>query len=516
MKKIILLLVLLITQLAAAPASAKTILYVPFDNRPVSLENVKDTARAAGVEIITPQHALLAGRASRGNPDYLWDWLVSCSQQADAIVVSADALLYGSLVGSRVHDYPEEVLAQRAARFARLKQINPSVRLYVFSTIMRTPQASAGGVEPDYYETYGPSIFQITALQDKSELQPLSRNEQQTLQTLLGQVPREHLDDWFARRLKNYKMNVKLIARTKDDTFDYLLLGRDDCSPFSQSHKESRLIAREARNLPASKYACFPGADQLGMLLVTRAINDFSFHVPIVKVHFTPGAGPKTIPSYEDTETGQTIMEQILTAGGLPLLEPASFDMVLAVNTPEDGLTLEAGNPANKGKASPATMTMVRKIRDDINAGKQVAVADIAFANGADNAFMHELAKRGLLPRLASYSGWNTASNTLGFAISQGMLAPKMTPQSKNRLLYVRYLDDWAYQANVRWEVAEKVLWPTGGNYFYLDESTPLITAETETRLQAFAAVHLKEFGQFKFKVSFPWNRMFEVDVAAE
>jgi len=515
MKKSFLLIALVIL-LASQTVQAQTILYVPADNRPVSLDYIVDTATAAGAEIITPQRAIVAGRTDPGNPDYLWSWVLTHCKDADAIVVSADALLYGSLVGSRIHQYPEDVLQNRLAKFAELKELNPSVRLYVYSTIMRTPQASAGGVEPDYYETYGPSIFRITALQDKQETEPLSRSEQLTLQKLTATVPPKAMTDWFARREKNYKMNVGLITYVKNTTFDYLVQGRDDCSPYSRSHQESRHLSEETKKLSASKYTSFPGADQLGMLMVVRAINDFSRNVPVVSVIYAPGAGGRTVPTYEDKEVAQTLTDQISAAGGVVLPTPMRSDLLLAVNTPENGVTLEASAAANRDKTRPAAELFVNQLAGALAEGKQVAVASIAFSNGADNALMYELAKRGLLPRLTAFSGWNTASNTLGYAVGQGMLAPKMQPGAKNRLLAVRLLDDWAYQANIRGEVAETVLYPFGGSYVHLDDITPRLTAETEQRMKAFADNNFPDIGINKFEVSFPWNRMFEVKVTVE
>ncbi|MDR3588302.1 MAG: DUF4127 family protein [Negativicutes bacterium] len=505
----------LLTLLFLQPVQAQTVLYVPADNRPVSLDYVVDTAAAAGMEILTPQRAIIAGRTDPGNPDFLWNWVITHCKEADAVVLSADSLLYGSLVASRTHHFSEDLLQTRLAKFAELKELNPGIRLYVYSTIMRTPRYSAGGVEPDYYETYGPSIFQITALQDKQETEPLSRAEQATLQKLTQIVPPQAMADWFARRDKNYNMNLGLIAHLKNGTFDYLIQGRDDCSPYSQSHKESRHLAEDTRRFPASKYTSFPGADQLGMLLVVKAINDLSRQVPVVSVVYAPGAGGQTVPTYEDKEIGQTLIDQISAAGGVVLPAPRQPDLVLAVNTPENGITLEAADLANRDKTRPSAELFTDRVAAALAEGRQVAVASIAFSNGADNALMHELAGRGLLPRLAAFSGWNTASNTLGYAVGQGMLAARTSPAAKNRLLAVRLLDDWAYQANVRGEVAETVLVPFGGSYVHLDDLTPRLTAETEQRMKAFAAANFPGLAD-KFTVSFPWNRMFEVSVTME
>jgi hypothetical protein len=494
-------------------AHAQTIIYIPEDNRPVCLDYVTETAQAAGVNIIAPPATLLAGREYKGNADLLWTWLLDNVKDADALVVSSDSLLYGGLVSSRTHSFSAETLEKRLANFAALKQLNPTVRLYVFGTIMRTPHASAGGVEPDYYEEYGPDIFQLTALQDKAETGQLTHQEQSQLQALSTLLPKDILTDWFARRSKNYALNVKLLNYVKKDIFDYLILGRDDCSPLSQSHKESRHLAQESAELPVSKYTSFPGADQLGMLMVIRAINDYRHEMPVVGVNYAPGAGGHTIPSYEDKETGETINLQIISAGGILLSAPLSPDLIIAVNTPENGITLEAGTTANQPKVTPNIVKFVNGIEQYINERKAVAVGDISFANGADNGLMRELSRRKMFPRLAAYSGWNTASNTLGYAISQGMLAKHMNYTAKNRLITVRLLDDWAYQANIRTQLVEEVLGRHQENYFYLDDLGPLVTTTAQQKLSAFAKREFPYFTVTNMRASFPWNRMFEVQI---
>ena len=55
---------------------------------------------------------------------------------------------------------------------------------------------------------------------------------------------------------------------------------------------------------------------------------------------------------------------------------------------------------------------------------------------------------------LTAYSGWNTADNSIGFALSQGILSKRMKPADRERLLKTRLLDDWIYQANVRYRIS--------------------------------------------------------------
>lgn len=506
----------LIMLLSMPVTQAKTVLYIPADDRPVSLEYSVDTVKAAKLDILTPPSEYLASRGRPGDPEKLWQWLSDNCKQADAIVVSADSLIYGGLVDSRTHDFESYILDWRMRRFNHLSEMNPHARMYVFSTIMRTPQASAGGVEPPYYETYGPSIFLMTALQDKAEVKGLTRAEQKALNSAIAAIPKEALEDWEKRRGKNLKINEQLIAATKKGLFSYLIIGRDDTSPFSQSHKESRLLARAAVGLPASKYNSFPGADQLGMIMLVRAYNDLTMQIPIVQVEYAMGAGGTTVPSYEDQPFATTINEHIIAAGGIVMTKPQKPDMVLAVNTPLNGVTLEAESISNITAATDGTRQFVNSIASFITQGKRVTVADIAFANGSDNSLMRELADRRLLAELSSYSGWNTASNTLGYAIGQGLMARDMTDSDRKRLLAVRYLDDWAYQANIRRELYYEIIYPQNGSLINLGWMEPALTQRAGEKIRLFAQKNMLDIPLEKIKVSFPWNRMFELKVVVE
>lgn len=499
-----------------AGAQAKTILFVPADDRPASLEYNVDTVKAAQLEILTPPEGYLAGRGRPGNPEKLWQWVMENSKRADAMVLSADSLIYGGLVDSRTHDFEQYVLDWRLRHFKTLREMNPSGRIYVFSTIMRSPKASTGAVEPPYYDRYGPNIFKLTSLQDKAETSGLSSTEKQELTAATAAVPGDIMEDWMNRRAKNFKINTGLINMDKEGLFSYLVLGRDDTSPFSQSHREWRELSVTADGLAANKFASFPGADQLGMVMLARAYNDLTNHIPVVEVHYTAGAGPATVPVYEDQPVGKTIYGHIIAAGGIVLSKPLKPDLILMVNTPVNGVTGEAEQLENIAAPTAAIRAFVDDIAADLASGKEVAVADIAYANGADNALMREMDNRHILDRLGSYSGWNTASNTLGYAIGQGMMAKNMADAERKRLLAVRYLDDWAYQANIRRQVGVEVLYPQGGNWTYLNQVEDLLTAETEKRIRLFAVRNLWNFQPETIHVSFPWSRMFEIRVGID
>ena len=148
-----------------------------------------------------------------------------------------------------------------------------------------------------------------------------------------------------------------------------------------------------------------------------------------------------------------------------------------------------------------------------MDAGRRVAVGDVAFGNGADNSLMTELKQQGLLEKLAAYSGWNTAGNTLGYAVGQGMLA-NYTPDAQRKvLLAVRYLDDWAYQANIRGQLYEEVVYPAGNGGQWLNALKPKVTRAATDKIRRFAAENLWPIPAESIWEEFPWNRMFELGV---
>ncbi|MPN09349.1 hypothetical protein SDC9_156638 [bioreactor metagenome] len=145
---------------------------------------------------------------------------------------------------------------------------------------------------------------------------------------------------------------------------------------------------------------------------------------------------------------------------------------------------------------------------------KNVAVADVAYANGSDNAFMQGLFAEKLAWSLASYAGWNTAANTIGYALVQGLQAPYLTNEDKNDLLLVRYLDDWAYQSNVRGVVRQEVVWPRQWqDGAFLPEQKLFLEREITEKIRSFVEPYITAKAISEWQFTLPWNRTFEIKV---
>lgn len=540
MKKITALLLCLAVFLAAfsgiaaakkkeAPKDKGTIVFIPHDNRPISDVETADTIRQLGYKVVVPPDELLGSNSNLGNSDKLWQWLednTTVPHKKDkkppykplpgikAVVLSGDAMIYGSLVGSRKHHFTQQKLLERVKKFQEFKDSHPKVPMYVFSSIMRTPRTgeASGSEEPGYYFSYGTDIFRYTALKDKEEVEGLTKREKKEMKFLTEFLPQEAIDDWMSRRSKNLAVNKAMIDLAKAGTFSYFCLGRDDNAPYSQTHRESRWLNDYGRELGKTRFNNMAGIDEFGMLLLTRAVNDLEAVMPFVYVRYNMGEGARVVPSYSDEAIDKTIRSHVTMAGGVYVTTPARADLVLLVNTNPNGETYEANDAGNTEKSRFSTRYFMNMLEEELAEGRPVGIADIAYANGSDNALMAALRDKDLLFRLQAYSGWNTPTNSTGFVLGQGMLVPRMSDESRKRLLYTRYLDDWGYQANVRQNLSATLGYfkgqGSGGN---LNEKRAQTEASATLRMQTFAGWNLPKFLDVKqIKVTMPWNRLFE------
>lgn len=497
--------------LAGTPASAETVLYVPQDDRPVSLQYTVETAEAAGFTVLTPPQHIISGKSYQGQADQLWNWVEQNASRADVMVLSTDSLIYGGLVDSRKHNLPMATLQNRLAHIKQLKAQYPNTPIYGFGTVMRSPRASGGGTEPAYYADYGPTIFQIAALQDKLDAGQLTSEEASKLMSLQAQVPTEYLQDWFNRREENMKVNKGLIDAARENTFAYFALGHDDTSQLSQSAMEGRYLSDYAKGIAETKYGSFPGADQLGLLLMARARVDRTGDTPTFETIYPLGGGAQTIPHYEDQTVGKTLAEHVQAMGGTMVTE-GKPSVLLAVNTPLTKTTGESEAFENFPMISQSTNAFVDRIEQALGQGVNVSVADIAYSNGSDNTLVGAFYKRDMLFKIGSYNGWNTASNTVGYAIAQGYLSKYMTPQAHKNMMIQQYLDNWAYQANIRKDIYRMQSSIRTDNVRYSGSDNQKYEEYLNERIQDFAEKYLK-IDPRTVKASLPWGRLFETDI---
>lgn len=500
----------------------KTIIFVPHDNRPISFKQTADNIRDLGYEVLTPPEELLGNRENPyAKPEELSKWVIENAKKADAAVISSDSMVYGSLVASRKHNLSEDVVLARVHNFEKIHQANPNMKLYVFGSIMRTPQTSeaSGSEDANYYAQYGTDIARYTALTDKLEQDGLTHKERKQLQQYEQKIPKAALDNWLSRRQGNFLVSKNLIDLARNDVITYLALGCDDNAKYSQTNKERRALDNYGSDLGELKYQSVAGIDEIGYVLLTRAVNNLQGDIPFVSVHYAKGTGENTIPAYSNEPIKNSIATHIKMAGGMKVNSDKRADLVFMVNTNFDGTTGAANDLNNVYIPNENIIDFVNMVDEAIQANKKVGIGDITFGNGSDNALMFSLYGKNLLDKLNAYSGWNTPTNSTGYALAMGMGANYTDRVGILKMLEVRYLDDWLYQANIRQAVANRLnSMPGEGDYGNTKTRTlPAEKLATEALQKMIADYGLEKFEGQSYvadaQIRFPWQRMFEADI---
>ncbi len=516
MRQLFFTLFMLMIFISTAAAQGKKILYVPIDDRPINCAQVEQVANKLGYELLMPPAGIIGTKGFNGDAEKMWAWVYENAPQAQAAVLSTDALLYGSLIGSRTHNLDAETILERARRFKTFHEDFPHLTIYALGIVMRTPSYNFKGEVP-YYETHGAKIFQYTALLDKQETEKLTGNERRALKKLKEDIPAEYLDDWFKRRAKNSDANELFIEYTRAGVFDYFLLGCDDSAMFSQTHRESRKLTELSSDMGKTRIQVTSGADELGMLMISRAINRDRNERPFISVIYNAGKGAETFPAYGNEPIGISVDAAIIAVGGLRIPAHERADIVLAVNTRANGKTFEASDTKkNKLNLRGDIKTFMEPVKNFVAKNYPVAIADVSFSNGSDNALMNQLKRDDLLYRIKAYSGWNTATNSSGFLIGAGVLTKFMSDKDVAELLTTRYLDEWAYQANVRQEIfSASYGLPGDGTPSDLKDKVQPLEVLLNERMKSFAAENLKLPSRWRLedlRVTLPWKRTFECD----
>lgn len=500
--KLLMLFVLL--PFAAGPAAAGSLVYVPIDDRPYSLDRVIEAARALKVELLLPPAGFFRGQA--GVPDFeeLYEWLASNSMK-DTFVIAADALLFGGLVSSRIHDLDEVEVARR---FEALKNFCDSLqepKVALFGTLLRMPRESQGVLDADYNAKWAPQLFRLARLQTAASRGDLSGEELAAAERLLKTIPVPVLRSWAERRNRSLRAAKRLLALHGSGGVDFVGIGLDDNVSPQLLEPEFRSMASVIGDAPRNQASIVPGVDQMGLLLFARMVLH---EKPLQKVflHFPSPLPLEMRPNYSGFTPEDSFEIQADVLGVKRVETPWEADLILAVNLPQGERTLEASSPKNLPTPDESDEAFAAEIGRMLDAGKRVAVADIAFDNGADRGLMEALRKEGLLNRLAAYSGGNTSDNSIGVALATGVLSAWMTEEDRKWLLFARYLDDWGYQAVVRPAVVPKG--PFSGQAI-----AGRLEGEIRERLFSFSRGPLADFGIADFEVSYPWSRLFEIRI---
>lgn len=493
----------------------KKVVFLPLDERPCNSNFPVLLFGSSEFSIVQPKK--LGYKKQPADTRELQEFLLQECKDADGLVVALDTLLYGGLIPSRLHHLDSETVQNRLDTILQLRQNNPNLRIFAFQTIMRCPSSSISDEEPDYYNLCGREIWELGELRHRVQL---GLAEESELAAAESRVPAEYLNDYLERRRFNLGFLFQSLQMVRNGVFDAFVIPQDDSSPYGFTAMDQQLVRDQiAKDRLQTRVLMYPGADELGCTMMSRMALTLANIQPRVCVHYSSGRAPFVTPLYEDRPLGETIRYQLLAAGFQMTDSQSDADLMLAVNCPSGEMQGAFAQPCRLREytVERSLPAFVSEIRDCVQNGMPVAIADVAFLNGGDLELVQMLDQEDLLLNICGYAGWNTSSNTLGTAIAQGahFLLEGQTPQHQDFLL-LRYLEDAGYCSDVRRYIYEEVLEKLGYSYFDTRSERGELSQMIHDGLVRYARSSLSSIADSVEILDcwHPWQRMFEVGLS--
>jgi hypothetical protein len=512
------------------------LLLVPLDDRPANTYFPTQVGKAAGINVFTPPEEIIGYFNTPGDTEAVAKWILEHADKADGFAISTSMLAYGGLIASRTGDKPIDEAMATIQVIKKLKEMYPEKKVYIFDTIQRLAVTVTSEESRDYYDL----IREWAILYDK--VHNLGFEEDRArLEELEESIPEEVLQDYLAARARNHEINKLLIDWVNEGYIDYLVLAQDDASQYGLHRAERDILVGKINGQDLNdKVTVFPGADEVGLVLVSRFVTDVYREHPNVYVEYGGIHGSEWIAPLEDIPFSENVEKHIVASGGKMAINEFEADIHLILNTPS----------ANQNERELDIRRMVERIGGLVSDQEQVVIGDVLLVNKADEAFVKTLSNQVDLTRILSYSGWNTAGNalgiTVGHAISRdaflsqqsgfGVPYYKKTAKAHYEFLLHRFAKDQGYK-NVVQPAANQYVAQIGANQWDLGESYDEVngfvqehlTRETETWYHNYFAgkkVYVGSRGNKDFyatighlvnvHVQLPWPRTFEAELEPE
>ncbi len=494
----------------------KKIVYLPLDERPCNYSFTNFLSeKQKSYRLVSPSLDDMGDKKIPADYEKIKTFLLRECVDADYLVIAVDTLLYGGIIPSRLHHLSKETLEERLHVLSEIKKRNPKMTVYGFSLVMRCPCYSDADEEPDYYGVCGLEIFEYGQNEHKFKDGKISEEEYLAEKARL-KVVEPYLDDYLTRR----QCNIELFMKTLDlvgNVFESFVILQDDSNPCGFTAMDQAKIRKMVaeKNL---KVDIYPGADEGGMTLLARVVADIEKYAPKICPIYPKEACKNVIPLYEDREVYKTIKLQIQSAGGVLCEDENEADILLFCNLPV-GKVHNISKPHGRqyyDRDLPAYIARMKKAVED---GKGVAVADIAYCNGADVRLCERITQEIGFFKLWGFAGWNTSSNTLGTVICQAILRYFYGDTPTHRKFTAeRMYEDIGYCAYVRKEIWDFEVEKMGYKYEDTKVQVGEVSARVEELLNEYMSANYPELTD-KYKIAkcyLPWRRMFEVGLIIE
>jgi hypothetical protein len=482
------------------------IIFVPLDSRPVNTQNVSILTKMWGKNLILPPKNVLDDYTKPGNHEALKKWLNNVASQNNvyAIVISVQQYMNGGLIASRdiknYNDYKKRLLTL----YNFIKK-NKDKNIIIFSVIPRLKPTQFSDYQ---YIKYNQQIVEFSELKDIVDLYH-RESDVKKLEKIESGIPTDLIKNYNNLFEINDVINQKLIDWTKDGYIKTLVIGNDDTSQYSMTNMVSRKLSQYVESHGISdKVYMLHGADEIGMEITARLANEYYKQKPRFRVIYDVSNPENVILPYEGADLKKIVEEKINFIGGKT---DSNGESILYIHT-------------NKNLGIKSDVEKYKNI------GQIFGIADVAYTNMADANVVDAVLKDD--PIDIMYAGWNTPSNAIGTVISEmpikEILDKKLVPYDKRdeavksfvSFSFIRMADDYGYQAVVRnkmykWAEANGI----NKDYIKAESSNNELSNKMEPVLEMLSKTYEgrvvlgKKIKKIEASVTYPWDRMFEIEV---
>lgn len=481
--------------------------YIPLDNRPVNYDRAEFLAQQSGIDLLMPAENLFRtaldnmkknpNGTTYGDREALVEWLKETDKTCDIFVLSLDQLLSGGLVSSRWLSNTDLTLEYSIADY--IIELSETNTVILFDTVMRL--ASTVNYQGYQYDKY--TLFRTYGMQRRAELTGNDLTVEniisgykyspdgEVIETTLSE---SEIDGYLASRARKLKL-IDYILSASIDNVEYCYIGVDDSSTTSNIQtNEIRYITEKL----GDKGMLFAGTDELGLMGLTKAVSLLYGTTDVCVTYY--GGGENNIADSFDFATLKQEVEYHVTSLGNGITDSADALQVLV---------LTSRNTAS------AAVTLAKQAAKNCENGIPTIVIDPT-SGSADHALQRALIDQNVpLTVLLGYSSWNTAANSIGIALSNGISryiylanSSVITDESHEGFLKAAtfsYVKDICYR-NFGYSISN--LGVTGDcsyNEIYDSINSSKMIVSLDTYLEVS---HGKVSGS---KYRYPWDRTFEM-----
>lgn len=421
------------------------ILLVPLDSRPPCTQFVEQLASIAGISVQMPPRELMDNYKEPANRLALREWFLQNAKSSETAIVSADMLIHGSLLASRLNVGDQGDVQSSIDILKQAKQSNPNLKLYVFSIIPRliiadTPENMSHQRNMLKYSIQKDLLFTFENPLDYKKLQELE-----------NKLPPETIERYLNLYDHNKRLNYALINLAKQGIIDGLVIGQDDGQAFGLPNMAKNAIQHYIEQTGAiDKVFITRGTDEIALTLLGHTVAKTAGYAPNIFVQYSHVNAASVVMPFMPHSVETTVNEKIRMVNGVRVASPELADFTLYVHVGTRNL-----NDTTMEQAAA-------EIKNMLNNGRRVAIVDLSEDYYASETLFPALMKIEVpLLKLSAYAGWNTTSNSIGTALAQiailgsASVSPSLEQalaiwSANTKFLVCRFFDDWYFQKEIQ------------------------------------------------------------------